>query len=297
MADRLNFIAFGDFGFTTPIQAENIRMMHGYRDGTNVDAVFLMGDNFYNYGVRSTADPLWRVFEAAYTPWCPFYAVLGNHDYLGNVDAQLMYNRTTRTHWEMPARYYDRIFCPADNGFRVHVFFLDTFTLCPEQSRACSVPMGMHDFDRRYTRKDTEQYTWLGEGLAQCRCEWKVVVGHYPVFSNGVHGDSPELVRDLLPLLRRHGVDFYLSGHDHDMEFMRKDDINFIVSGTGCSSNPVRKSHESIYCSDTTTWGFHTLQFTRRSCRFGFFTNNGSSMWHSLPNNSRISYSTQPPGR
>lgn len=44
---------------------------------------------------------------------------------------------------------------------------------------------------------------------------WLVVCGHYPVFSVGGHGDTEELLSDLLPLLKRYKVDAYLSGHDH----------------------------------------------------------------------------------
>jgi tartrate-resistant acid phosphatase type 5 len=44
---------------------------------------------------------------------------------------------------------------------------------------------------------------------------WLIVCGHYPVFSVGSHGDTDELLVNLLPLLQQYKVDAYLSGHDH----------------------------------------------------------------------------------
>ena len=46
---------------------------------------------------------------------------------------------------------------------------------------------------------------------------WTIVVGHYPVFSWGDHGDNNELVKYLSPLLDNYQVDAYLSGHDRKL--------------------------------------------------------------------------------
>lgn len=286
----ITFLAFGDFGARTSIREENVRRMRGFMEQNRVDAILSLGDNFYNYGVKSVQDPQWQDYEQTYHPLaCPFYAVLGNHDYLGDIQAQIGYAAFSRnTHWKMPSRYYDQVFTSGEES--VHVFFLDTFTLCPHESRLNSVAMGMLHFDVLFGQKDLEQYRWLERGLGQSNATWKVVVGHYPVFSHGHHGNTDELVGDLLPLLKRHHVDFYLSGHDHDLEFMRKDEINFIVSGTGCSSNPVSLSHQSIYASDQTTFGFFLLQFGQGVAKFGFLTNQGTPMWYSVPQKGHIRY-------
>lgn len=285
----ITLLALGDTGLDTPLRRNNLAMMHNWKNQNHVESVFLLGDNFYDYGVSSIHDPQWHDFENSYRPWCPFYAIPGNHDYLGDVSAQIQYSSTKNTYWRMPSRYYDKKFYfSKDDG--AHVFFLDTFTLCPNESRRCSVAMDMVDFDQLFAQKDVEQYRWLEHKLATSTMTWRVVVGHYPVFSNGLHGNTHELVEDLYPLLRKYNVDFYLSGHDHDMEFIRQDDINFIVSGTGCSSNPVSYSHKSIYASDTSTFGFHVLQFTDQYARFGFTTNHDTQMWYSIPKHKKISY-------
>jgi len=286
----ITFLTFGDFGFNTPLRAHHVRMLENFKKHTRIDAILSLGDNFYNYGVQSIHDPQCKEFENSYHALgCPFYAILGNHDYLGSVKAQIEYSSTENTHWKMPFRYYDKKFTQEDGG-HAHVFFLDTFTLSPRESRMCSVGMGMYNFDQLYSHKDIEQYRWLDRNLEKSTATWKVVVGHYPIFSNGHHGDTNELVEDLLPILKKHNVDFYMSGHDHDLEFMRKEDINFIVSGTGCSSNPVSASHQSIYTSDTTTFGFNILQFTKQYAKFGFITNQGTHLWYSLPKQKNVNY-------
>lgn len=282
----LTFLTLGDFGQDTPIRRDNYRMMRSF---PNVDAVLSLGDNFYHYGVHAIDDPQWYAFQKSFPLWCPFYAILGNHDYLGDVNAQIHH---PTPHWKMPSRYYDKKFYFAeDDKDGVHVFFLDTFTLSPQESRMCSMAMGMKDFDLKFSSPDRRQYAWLDERLGQSRMTWKVVVGHYPVFSNGYHGNTDELVQNLLPILKKHKVDFYISGHDHDLEFMRREDIHFLVSGASCSSTPVSHSHKTIYASDASTHGFGVLQFTKQHVRFGFQTNHGTQMWYSIPQHEKISYS------
>lgn len=283
----ITFLTLGDFGRDTLIRRHNHRTM---RSTPNVDAVLSLGDNFYNYGVRSIDDVQWRAFQTSFPLWCPFYAILGNHDYLGKINAQI---NNPLPYWKMPSRYYEKkfYFDNTTGGDGVHVFFLDTFTMSPHESRMCSMAMGMMDFDLYFSSLDQRQYAWLDEKLGQSQMTWKVVVGHYPIFSNGYHGNTDELVHHLLPILKKHKVDFYLSGHDHDLEFMRRDDIHFLVCGTGCSSTPVSHSHKTIYASDTSTYGFGVLEFTQKYAKFGFHTNNGKQMWYSVPKHEKISYS------
>lgn len=54
----------------------------------------------------------------------------------------------------------------------------------------------------------------LSEAI-QAKPTWLLVVGHYPVFSKGEHGDISELTTYLLPLLEKYNVHAYFCGHDH----------------------------------------------------------------------------------
>ena len=46
------------------------------------------------------------------------------------------------------------------------------------------------------------------------------VAAHHPLYRNGRHRDNPMLIAQWDSLLRRHKVDLYLSGHDHDLQHL-----------------------------------------------------------------------------
>lgn len=58
----------------------------------------------------------------------------------------------------------------------------------------------------------------LEEALRKSSAKWKIVIGHHAIRSAGHHGDTPELVRHLLPILKAHNVDMYMNGHDHCLQ-------------------------------------------------------------------------------
>ena len=90
--------------------------------------IISVGDNFYEHGVASTDDPQWqKTFEDVYVApslQVPWYVALGNHDYLGNCDAQIAYSRLSQR-WNMPARYFTQT-RPIDAATAVDFFYLDT---------------------------------------------------------------------------------------------------------------------------------------------------------------------------
>src|SRR5262249_880700 len=153
-------------------------------------------------GVSSTDDPLWAsVFERAYAASrfsMPFYAALGNHDHRGDVRAQVEYSAKS-TRWRMPAPYYSfvRELSPDDS---VEFFVLDP------------TPIRSHD------PSAAEQVRWLSDRLERSRAIWRVVVGHHPIVSGGAHGGSDVVSDAIRGLLVAHGVNVYVSGHDHDLQ-------------------------------------------------------------------------------
>jgi hypothetical protein len=56
-----------------------------------------------------------------------------------------------------------------------------------------------------------------------------MIMGHYPIFSLGHHGNTPELYR-LWLLMKEYSVDTYLSGHDHSSTMEIKDNILLLGS-------------------------------------------------------------------
>ena len=76
---------------------------------------------------------------------------------------------------------------------------------------------------------------WLEEQLASDRGTFTLVIAHHPVFSNGVYGATPHLVRDWAPLFERNKVHVFLSGHEHDLQHLELADrfTSYVISGGG----------------------------------------------------------------
>lgn len=281
------FLAIGDFGEKTPLRDDMISAIHSFKHGA--DAILALGDNFYDRGVVSADDPRWKEWRDAFRPTSPWLAVLGNHDYLGDIHAQI--NRTKGDNWFMSARFYDKSF-PFEDGGGVHVVCLDTFELSPMESAANSFGMGMSVEEwGRIEFRPSIQLEWLDQVLSRSQMTWKVVIGHYPIYSCGIHGDNSELIAILLPILKRHSVDFYISGHDHNLSHFKEDDTQFIVSGTGSRlthSHP--KPGYSILNEDR---GVFALQCYPTHARFGFINKDGEWFFHrtAIPNTPRVFFS------
>jgi tartrate-resistant acid phosphatase type 5 len=85
-----------------------------------------------------------------------------------------------------------------------------------------------------------KQLRWLDSVLASSHAVWKIVVGHHPIYSSvGNHGNTKELIDDVLPLLQKYGVRIYLCGHEHFLQYLVHSNINFFVCGGGSVSRPV----------------------------------------------------------
>jgi tartrate-resistant acid phosphatase type 5 len=99
------------------------------------------------------------------------------------------------------------------------------------------------------------QLAWLEAELGRSTAAWTIVVGHHPVFSGGSdHGNQPELIRDVRPLLDRHGVRAYFFGHDHDLQHIMVDNVHYLGCCAGADTRPTTKISGS--CSPATAPAF-----------------------------------------
>ena len=71
---------------------------------------------------------------------------------------------------------------------------------------------------------------------------WLLVAGHYPIFSQGSHGDILELKRYLLPLLLKYKVHAYVCGHDHISEHLQYGSLHAFVAGAGAMTDQLKES-------------------------------------------------------
>lgn len=218
---------------------------------------FLLGDNIYERGSRELIGPRFdQVYGPVMARGTRFHAALGNHD---------VSNCTARTVTIEPlpddADAYRWDFSPCDvrhhlahapfgyiNGHRYYsvrtdagspplgeIFVLDSNTLNTSQTKLPPL------------QTDRAQVEWLERSLAASSARWKMVAMHHPMHSPAVPvktflfipyntGRAREILldRQLAPILKRHGVDAVLAGHNHFYARMvPQDGIRYFVTGGG----------------------------------------------------------------
>jgi hypothetical protein len=251
-ADGMHFLAIGDFGTGGKDQQTVAKAMQDFiaKNSLRPEGLLLLGDNFYGPsnpkpkkdGKTVPGEP--APFTAESRRWqreiedmypqssfgCPMYAVLGNHDYhdnKGGENAQLAYAKKPGVRWRLPAKWYRQDFGPL-----LTVLFLDT------NLREVS---GRDSKTKKFTRaslteeEGAAQLAWFKAELAKPRGAFTLVIGHHPVYSNGDHGDTRELVEKWEPLLQEQKVHAYLCGHDHDLQHLELEGrfTSHILSGGG----------------------------------------------------------------
>jgi acid phosphatase len=244
-ARGLNFLVFGDWGRNGEKDQKDVAAQMAVT-ASLVDAKFIIsvGDNFYENGVSSVEDPHWQSsFETVYhfpSLQVPWQVVLGNHDYHGNCDAQIEYH-TVSPRWNLPARYYVRSE-KIDDATTVDFFYLDTTPMIREYYRATNPERTRANV---ITQDVPKQLAWFKAALATSKAQWKIVIGHHPIYSGGGmlgHGDTKELIENILPLLEEYKVPVYFNGHDHNLQHLQAGTVNMFDSGAGSRIRPVAKT-------------------------------------------------------
>ncbi len=229
----LNFLIFGDWGRQgEQDQVEVAAQMAKTSKVLEPKFIISVGDNFYENGVQSVDDPHWRAsFEDVYRDpalQLPWYCILGNHDYHANCDAQIAYGKIN-PRWNMPARYYVQTH-RLDAVTTADFFYLDTTPMVKGYyNKNAKEPTRPNVI----TQDVPKQLAWFKAALAASKAQWKIVIGHHPIYSGGGHGDTPELIEAILPLLHEHKVQAYFNGHDHDLQHLVAGKVNLFDSGAG----------------------------------------------------------------
>jgi acid phosphatase len=240
----LNFIVVGDWGRKGQKDQLDVARQMGLA-ASQIMAPFIVsvGDNFYDFGVSSADDPQFKAsFEDVYTAsslQVPWRLILGNHDYRGNCQAQIDYCQKS-PRWSMPSRYYQRTE-QVPGGSDVDMIYIDTNPFVAKYA---------HDklMGKEILSQDCgKQLAWIEQQLAASKAPWKIVFGHHPIYSGGEHGDTPELVDQLLPLLSKYGVQAYICGHDHDLQHLQAGGVNMFCVGAGSTVRPVGATPQSKY--------------------------------------------------
>jgi tartrate-resistant acid phosphatase type 5 len=283
-------LVLGDWGYDDPTaQSQVAAGLRAYAKQHSVhpQALFMLGDNWYGELAGGVRSPRWQThFEEMYPASdfpCPAYAVLGNHDYQlwpeSKVDAELEYARSGRngaaaTRWTMPARWY-RFEFPAKDPL---ITFLALDSNMPP---ADGKPRHGRDFTLT-PEQQAEQLTWFEAELTRPRTTpFLGVIAHHPVYSDGPHGDHPVLIRDWDPLFRKYRVDFYMAGHDHDLqhlEFEGHPTSHFLSGGGGADLYSLKVDPGQRGPYGQKVYGFSHISVTARLMTLRHLDQNGNTV-------------------
>jgi len=215
----LKFAVIGDTGQPGPGQTGVSKQMVTWRARFPFKFALMMGDNLY--GAESArdyqkkfADP----YKALLDGGVQFYAALGNHDDVGQIQYKL-FNMNGQ-------KYYS--FKP-QNGVR---FFA---------------------LDSNYV--DQKQIEWLDKELAASGSDWKIAFFHHPLYSSGATHGSADLQRGLIePVFIKYGVNVVFTGHEHFYERIKpqKGVAYFIIgSSSKLRRGDLQKSALTVYGNDS----------------------------------------------
>ncbi|MBX9796798.1 tartrate-resistant acid phosphatase type 5 family protein [Sphingomonas sp.] len=273
----LNFLVVGDWGRDGAEHQRDVAVQMGKTaSASRARFVASVGDNFYDDGVDSITDPQWASsFERVYTDpslQVPWFVTLGNHDYRGNPQAQLDYARVSKR-WRLPARYYT---VPgASLGLpEADFFFIDTSPMVNKyrDNVKSRIAQNVAQQDVRH------QLAWLDAALSKSRAAWKIVMGHHTIRSGGSgHGDTPEMVAMVKPILERHGVQAYIAGHDHDLQHIVDNGVDYVLCGAGSEVRPVAQVAGTRFALARS--GFGAFSLTRDTLALEFRDYLGASVY------------------
>ncbi|MEI6464807.1 MAG: metallophosphoesterase [Verrucomicrobiota bacterium] len=269
---KIRFVAFGDNSFGDP--SERAIAYQAYR--VNPDFIQNTGDNVYEAGLDSeygryffpvyNADHASPSIGAPLLRSIPFYTVLANHDVEGKHPET---NNIPCANFEVSAdalAYYTNFHFPL-NGVPSPTY--PTVTFGPEKRlanfAACAgarfPTMANYSYDAgdgHFLCLDSNNYTdatdpalqaWIAADLKGSDARWKFVTFHHGAFNVGHHHRYEQQMRVLAPIFEAHGVNFVLSGHEHN--YQRTMPLRFAPQNT-------EKAHK-LHTKDRIVTGDFTL--------------------------------------
>jgi hypothetical protein len=205
----VRFAVIGDYGGGGQAEQDVANLVQSWEP----DLVITTGDNNYPTGEAATIDrnigQYYHQFIAPYTgsfgegaEQNRFFPSPGNHDWdTPGLEPYLNY-------FTLPGneRYYDFTWGP------VHFFAIDSDSREPDGVSSSSI-----------------QAAWLQERLVGSSAPWKIVYGHHPPYSSGIHGPIDWMRWPF----KEWGATAYLASHDHTYERLLVDGFPYFVNGVG----------------------------------------------------------------
>jgi tartrate-resistant acid phosphatase type 5 len=273
-SDGLNFFVISDPGKNgIKSQKKMADQMALQADDMNPEFIVSCGNNFQAEGVESVDDPLWKSdFENVYKKaslQVEWYPVLGNRDYRGNSQAEIDYSKISKR-WRLKSRFYTFV-RQINDSVSARFIFLDTTPLIDKYFKK----EGYSDI----TKQDSaQQIAWLKAVLASSKEQWKMVFGHHSIFSaNTKEGNNFELIQRIKPILEKYNVQFYISGHDRNLQHLIERDgkLDYMVTGASNENQPSATNEMSRFSKSASA--FSSVTFHGDSIRYAFINIKGQT--------------------
>lgn len=272
-AQEINFFALGDQGSGSLEQRAVADAMEKVaKRNKNLDFVVLLGDNFYIDKKLTESSAEWNtmfeeVYSGAYLSAVPFYAILGNHDQdlslNPNTHPEIEYSKKAlgSNRWRMPSYYFHTDFGNINGRPLLRIVFLDTNASADEMT-----------IQANYVR---EQF--INNPVQPI---WKIVAGHHTIRTCGKHlEDKANLINTLLPTLKEAKVDIYLSGHDHNQQYIVKDnEPKYVINGAGGKSLYAQKIHSDDLRFFNEAYGFVSFKINPTSLDINFYNKSAKNV-------------------
>lgn len=137
----------------------------------------------------------------------------GNHEYMGNVDADNV-KFINGHHCAQPSENYD-------------ARKVGTGSYAVEYGNMIVIQLDWeHRGPESASEIQQEQITWIDEVLSRSDKTWKVISLHYPIYPNASTPGSQALFD---PILKKHGVQIVFCGHGHTYERVQVEDGKYLV--------------------------------------------------------------------
>jgi acid phosphatase len=282
LPNALTFLSIGDWGrggkggqeVTAPPLA-------AWAAATRASFVVSLGDNVYVDGIPLGASEdevdatMAAFFSAVYSQPAleslPFYTIFGNHDYRGDVEAQVQWRGDPR--WRPGRNFTKRWRLPGGGSGTAHpraclsAVFTDTsplLTYYSEGEYADEHPV-LQANCRAVQKPPLIAWTHHAISRAAAACDAVMVFGHHPLFSPGEHANNAELIGHYASSLEAGGVDAYIAGHDHILGHSREvgGGVEHIVTGAGSEIRfPIKPGKETQWVSTVRGFTVHSVNAT-----------------------------------
>jgi Icc-related predicted phosphoesterase len=278
------FIVTSDMGRHGVSEQQRIAaLLSLHTELADIDFLVVAGDPIHDDGVTSVDDEEWKVkienvYASASLHAIPWYVVSGNHEYNGSVPAILAYSDVSGR-WNAPARYFSFTKKIGACDEECLFIFIDTTPLIDKYR---------YDEDRSDAGQQdmAAQLEWIENTLASSSANWKIVIGHHPVYAktNKEVSERTDMQERVGVLLEKHDVDFYICGHIHNFQHISPtgSNVHYVVNSSASQSREVHEIDEVegvIFANPDP--GYSVFTVSADSVVFSFVNHTGETVYRS----------------